>query len=535
MGFNWMNYLTDRFLPVRCSDGATARISVSECHLTEDGRTPIAADFTDNLLNDAVRELIAGVLQVACAPEDETAWAEVFRSGMTADGMGEAFAPFVPAFDVFGERGAFQDRTAAECKKWEVEKLFHESPGDQTRKFNKDFVGGRLDGISVPTAMMALYAIQAHAFACGPGYRVSIAGGGPLRVLPDMGASLFQKAWGCVLARDEFEALGDGSRDQARLLPWLSDWKGKLSIATVPASHLYFGTPRRIMLCQPTKSGVCPLTGIEGPLVTHILEGQNGLEYSDGGFTHPLSAYRSVKKGGKIEVTPVRAIALDQGVAWRERAGLVVARPDKDGGGVAPALAVQRWTGLRQRMVARGQPLRVLAYGVCCEQAKVSGSVRGVQSVALPDNGGEDERAFEGNLAAAVRAADQIAYLLGSSLKAAFFSANEREALKKARKTDVMDVLCDPPVASWWARTEADADDLTEDLRKVTPSDPARMETFLIRIAAKALGAFDDATGDAVIENPARVAVARERVRWAARASDVRTAAGLAIKERKSA
>jgi CRISPR system Cascade subunit CasA len=182
-----MNYLSDRFLPVRCSDGTTVIVSLTEVHVTEDGRTPVAVAFHDNLLSDVSRELIAGVLQVACPPEDESEWASIFKQGPTPDSLRESFAPFVSGFDVFDGSIAFQDRTAADCKEWEVEKLFHASPGDQTRKHNKDFVGGKVSGISVHAAMLALYAIQSHAFACGPGYRVSIAGGGPLRVLPDMG------------------------------------------------------------------------------------------------------------------------------------------------------------------------------------------------------------------------------------------------------------------------------------------------------------------------------------------------------------
>src|SRR3984957_16530679 len=107
-----MNYLTDRFLPVRCSDGTTAIVSLAEAHVTEDGRTPVAAAFHDTLLSDVSIELIAGILQVTCSPEDESEWASVFKQGLMPDSLRESFAPFVSGFGILDGNIAFQDRTA---------------------------------------------------------------------------------------------------------------------------------------------------------------------------------------------------------------------------------------------------------------------------------------------------------------------------------------------------------------------------------------------------------------------------------------
>jgi hypothetical protein len=235
----------------------------------------------------------------------------------------------------------------------------------------------------------------------------------------------------------------------------------------------------------------------------------------------------------------IRAADLDLGVAWRERAGLVINRDNADGTGVTPPIAVSAWSSLRLRMVAPGIPLRILAYGARCESAKVAGSVRGVQSVALPDPGEADERNFEGSLGAIVRAAEQMARSLRYSLMLAFFSASEIEKLKtdekkeKTQKKKTFDIRCDLPVSTWWANTERYADIVTSDIRNPDKSYPLIVEPFLERLRDEAIYVFDETIGSAILDDLVRIGEARLLLQWSHTSAKVRKAAGLPLKERK--
>jgi CRISPR system Cascade subunit CasA len=510
-------------------------------HATEDGRTPLALAFADNLLNAAGLEMLAGFLQVLDPPADEGAWVARWREGIGPKALKAAFEPHAPSFEVYGSHPAFQDSTVAASKEWPVEKLFHASSGENTRKQNKDFSGGSVDRMGLGTAMLALYAQQSHAMPGGPGFRTSIAGGGPLRCIPEVGDTLFQRVWALVLSRPEFASLGNGTKAAAAdILPWLRPGSRKVTRADAPASHLYFATPRRVMLGPPEGRGTCPLTGTEGPLVATMREAQDGPEYTNGGWEHPLTPYRrKLDKKTGVQTFPVLASGYGLGVCWRDRVGLVLDRVGDDGGGVSPSLIVTRWRTTRAREVLRDRTLRVAAYGVRAKQATMAGYVLSSQPVRLVSL--ELEGEYEALFSQAARAADRLAWLLEVSARDAWFSKSEQDKLRRARKPEIMDERIDPLVIRFWGETEPDADAFAEAVAAALEGEAddaaidAAREQLLSAIARAALTTFDEALRGGWDADPARVAQARTILRWAAHRRDVRGALGLPIRQAEEA
>jgi CRISPR system Cascade subunit CasA len=460
-----LNYLGDvAYLPVRFSDGTLGLISPWEASRTRDGRTPLAPAFADNLLNRAAVEMVAGFLQVLAAPETEAEWRKKYLGGMQPDSLRAAFEPFRPYFEVFGPKPAFQDSTVQGKvgKEWGVEKIFHGSPGDQTRDRNQDFFGGEVTAVGLGTAMIQLAAFQSHAHAGGPGFRVSISGGGPLRAVPDVGDTLFQAAWALVLPRAEFESLGNGARDEKSLFPWLAPSTRRRTAGDSPASHLYFATPRRLLLSAPVDEGRCPLSGIDGPLVRTVREAQSGPDYSEGGWEHPLTPWRKAKDGKKgIVRSAMLAVRYPSGVSWHDRVGLTVERTDKDGTGVEPSRIVTKWLQVRGDLLL-DRHLRIACYGVRCNRGKVVGSLLGSQPVRVVAEGALPE--FEAAVRGATGAADLIAWLLKIAVQDAWFPKSEQEALRKAKKSEVMAEKTAPLVARFWAYTQGVADAYCEEV-----------------------------------------------------------------------
>jgi CRISPR system Cascade subunit CasA len=527
--FSMPNYLSSRYLPVLCSDGRHGTIGPWEIAGTEDGRMPIAFAFADNLLNHGALELIAGLLQVLTPPASEREWRDAWRKAPGPIDLAASFAPYVSFFDLYGDMPAFQDSTACDAKEWCIDKMFHLSPGEITCKRNQDVFYGEIAAVSQAAAMVALYTMQSHAYQGGPGFRTSVAGGGPLRTIPEVDGSLYQRAWALVLPRPVFESLGADLRDPADVFPWISPRRGAVTTVQAPASHLYFAAPRRLLLGQATGTGECPLGGT-GPTVSTVREAQDGPAYTDGGWRHPLTPYRRSLNGSKLTVSPMLAGYLAQGFSWRQRVGLVQDRNQGAENGIDAAQILTLWRSQRAANVLDGKVLRVQAYGVRCDQAKVLGLVHGSHPFRIIDPALAET--FEALAAVAVSGAEAVQDSLRQSLRNALFPAREQETLRKQKKSDVMNLRVDPWTSAYWSGTEQTAADYNERVASLLEAggDPlgpdmesARRDLHgdLVNIAVRL---FDEALRDALLDEPDRVVAARQRVlstRWR---SDVLTA-----------
>lgn len=466
--------------------------------------------LSDPLLDEVLIELLTAILWLAGRPGDERAWRKTWASGGADIDLARLEA-LAPHFDIFAGARAFQDQTVTGLPEQSIAGLLHASPGDQTLKHNKDIGPPGPRGLAPGAAVVALYAMQAHAHAGGPGFRTSVAGGGPLRTVPRMGDTLFQQAWSLVIPRERYELGMDAAQaamhDDAAL-PWVDQLGSKpLAAACHPLLPL-FATPRRILLSPPTTEGRCDLTGAVGPLVTHFREGQGGPEYSAGGFIHPWTPMR--EEAGKPSLS-LLANSRPTSFGWRDWSGLVVARRVNDKQAVSPAAVVSAWDRKRLNAVAGpGATLRVAAYGVRCDKAKVLGFVRATHAFDVVEE--EYGSRFQEAMNKAVDAVDRVSVWLAGAVRDVINDGSKDrkdpvERQLRGRSDALWAALEEPGALFSRAAAEAvQSDDFIEALTLARAG--LHREAWRAAIAI-----FDDATGDALLQPDSAVAAANARGR----------------------
>jgi len=507
------NYLSSNYLPVVCADGVRAIISPSELLSTEEGRTPVSFAFADNLLNAVALEMVAGFLQAFVAPESEADWARIWASPLSRDELRAAFSAAVSHFDFRGKHPAFQDARLADAEIRPLAKLFHTVPGDESFAISED------------AAMVALYAMQAHAFGGGRGYRTSLAGGGPLRTVPVAGETLFHRAWALVLPKREFLALGADVVDPAAVYPWTGEPKATdlIGRASHPATTLYWGVPRRFLLPEATARGACPITGQQdAALIEGVRERDGGPSYPSELWTHPLTPY--TKDSSKGTLIPIRAVGFPDGIGWRHRAGLI-ADPGSEG---SAARLVRVWAETRSRRLGFSH-IRVHAYGARCDNAKVLGYLDSIQPYRLAPQA--NEAAVEAEMRNAARAAEEARKGLRSHLG---------EALRRSPSADDWKAMADPlneAASAYWARTEKAADVLFDAAAGSNPEDVVPMEkareSFALALRRAAVEVFDRMTESSRDQDPSHIGGKRDSLQGIPYWPSVRTALALAMPEGK--
>ncbi|CUB00018.1 type I-E CRISPR-associated protein Cse1/CasA [Pannonibacter indicus] len=273
----------------------------------------VAFDWPRPDLDMACYELCVGVLQLCLDVFNDDRWEELWFSSVGREDLAERIAPFTHAFELLGGGARFlQDREAFEADLKPaalspVEGLFIDTPGQNGQKKNADVLThrGRYPALGLPAAAMTLYALQAFAPAGGAGNRTSMRGGGPLSVLvlPVAGEGRAPVSlWHRLLANVTKLAVGDAAAQLHTVLPWLAQTltsdKGRVihpdDEGDAHPLQAFFGMPRRLRLVADAQPGICALTGLEGPVVTHFAQRPYGMNY--GIWQHPLTPYRQLKE-----------------------------------------------------------------------------------------------------------------------------------------------------------------------------------------------------------------------------------------------
>ena len=314
------NLLSDLFFPVVLRSGARSWLAapdlVQGATVSDpDEDYPVDFDWPRPDFNMASFELCIGLISLAFDIRDEDDWRLLWGNPPERSAFASKLAPFAHAFRLEGDGPRFlQDYEHFEdsVKPGEikpVEALLIDTPGEQARKQNKDVLThrARYDRLGLPAAAMALYTLQAYAPSGGAGNRTSMRGGGPLTALvipvpvdDEPPVPLWRKIVANVVA------CRDRLRPNAfpKALPWLaptitSDRKGGGRTVSerdsdVHALQAYFGMPRRIRLVFSGESGICPMTGWQGRVVTGFVQRPYGVNY--GLWKHPLTPYRRRKE-----------------------------------------------------------------------------------------------------------------------------------------------------------------------------------------------------------------------------------------------
>jgi CRISPR system Cascade subunit CasA len=429
------NYITDAWIDVRFADNSTALIRPDEVVCADNGQAPIDVTAPHQAIRIGVFEKLLGLFQSLWHPSRAdivTAW----QSPPHGATIRAWLAPAAPFFYLFGTTPAFQDTSVANEPEESVSALLLTAPGEHTRKYNQDLWSRDYEALSVELAMQALVTAQTHSPAGGSGHRTSIRGGGPITTLVDAD-TLWHRILANLLPSDEFDRLGNGSRELPALFPWAPARTGRVTPEDAPASHLYFSCPRRILLSPPVE-GVCALTGRTGWVVRSMRSKNKGPEYDSSLWRHPLTPYYRRKEKGIIQVLPRLGAALPFGCAWKEWVGLVADTGDAAGPGLAAAAIVRQWRSqpsLARRLgMAR---LSVEAFGLRCASANILGTVSGRLPVPELDDSVVSPLMDWSN--GAVSAASEIADLLKS-------------ALQKAGSQSAADAA----LTRFWSETESD-------------------------------------------------------------------------------
>ncbi len=377
-----LNLIHDAWIPVMGRGGPpapAARRLVAPHQLAEEDVSRVCwgrADF-----NLACREMLIGMLQLAFPPLDEVEWLRRFRAP-DPDEWRRALEPWAEHFELFGPGPRF----AQDLEPFELQirpdrirstsGLFVDSPGSNTIARNADILTGRLERPLAPgEAAMALYTLQAYAPAGGPGYRVSIRGGGPLTTLV---APVSSQEGTHALARQLLANVLPGPAlrpaEAALALPWLRPTRSSEdgSVVRPGDSHpaeSYFSMPRRLRLMD---------ADMAGERINSFCQLPHGASYR--GWRHPFSP--QYRRSASSEWLPVRSAPPGPD----QRHSLAWSLPERQGGTTRPAPVVDAF-----RLRNAGH-FEILAGGWAFSRAKPLNFATGLFPAAGLVGDGELER-----------------------------------------------------------------------------------------------------------------------------------------------
>lgn len=306
------NLLVDPSFPVVRRSGRRHFITFAE--LADPDDPPVDFAWVRPDFNIASYEFCIAVLSVAlghAAQRFDVSLDDLWHTPPTADDLTslvQGLAPFF-ALDGTGPRFMQDHAVFAKAEASGIEALLIDTPGINGQKKNADLLThrNRYPVLGRAAAAMALYALQQFAPSGGAGNRTSMRGGGPLTtlVIPGSNPAAPSTLWHRLIINVSRDCLHweDPLARPERVFPWLAPTllsdkaHGERELSeTDPAlhpAHAGFGMPRRIRLEFSDRVGVCPLTGVEGPLVTGFSQQPWGMNY--GLWRHPLTPYRQQK------------------------------------------------------------------------------------------------------------------------------------------------------------------------------------------------------------------------------------------------
>lgn len=525
-----MNLLHDRWMPVRDAQGQRCWITPDQ--LADPQWLAFDADRPD--FNGALAQFAIGLLQTTTPVANNMDWRALLNVPPAVGALQSWFSPLAAAFELDGDGQRFmQDAELASqgSDLNEISGLLIESPGANTIEKNKDLFVKRsqVTALCPACAATALLTLQLNAPPGGQGNRTGLRGGGPLTtlVLAPAGGTLWHDLWMNVRDRPAFLAQG-GDADKIDLrysFPWLAPIsmlqaeKGELAQMQVHPAHVYWATPRRVLLeASAGPVGNCDCCGRSSPnLISRYRAKNQGLNYK-GSWLHPLSPYYATKEGW-LPVHPQ-----PDGLGYRYWLGWVLgASNDKKSTRVAQI--VDRALLLPHRQT--GGQLRLWAFGYDMDNMKA----RCWYESTLPLYGLADcdrdarqgVQAEVGRWLAAVELAGQ--YLRGA-VKDAWFSADARGDFGQVD-------------ASFWNATEAafyrQLQTLIDHARGGTEHpDLAVRQAWHATLIRSALRLFDETfVGAGAIErqNPRRTALAHKQLGRNLHGPKLRQALGLPVDE----
>jgi CRISPR system Cascade subunit CasA len=377
----------------------------------------------------SVTEFLIGLLAIsALAPREKRDWKPRFFEPPTPEEIDAAIAPFAHALVLDGPGPRFfQDlEELTDDDPWEIERLFINSPGEQTLKDNSDHFVKRntYKKFSRAGAAIALITLQTYAPGGGRGNTASLRGGsGPLTTLvrPSIRGiepNLWQILW--CNTPDGYQ-LADSEIPKA--FPWLKPTRlsvdGALVVPDEQKTHqalAFFAMPRRIrILFSRNEFKVnCDFIGNHDEFtVQSYIQKPSGEKYKY--WKHPLSPY--FKKKSEKHFSPQK---FDTGhTAYKQWVSLTLGKGEDE----IKADIVASFSERAKQLKLSNDQIKIWASGYIMDPklpAKAldfNEAYLPIITTSTPD--ADSDLAFVAKIL--IEAADICARLLSSSLKRSLF------------------------------------------------------------------------------------------------------------------
>lgn len=386
-GLCWL----DQELPFRRRSGRVdllTPLAITDAH--EDD--PVVAVETGHPVTDlGFRFLLRDLLQIALAPPDEEAWAELWFAPPAPERLAEAFAPYRralvlddPAFPAMQVRPEADDGSDEPLP---LGLLLPDAPSNNERENQRAFFAHApaVEALGAGVVLPLFYADMVLFPSAGGGYFGMPTGAQSVKFAVGAG-SLWRSLWANVLSGDDpfwpkgttFPAPCDGT-----VFPWLDPTLRRLPLGRSDSARLRavqatnrhpaairmprrdplepppkechpaaIPMPRRYLLGPPTE-GRCSLTDVEGPVFRTYRRWPRGLQYDREGFRTVWAAERERwTRSGKewtpssSEVvkaeTPLRFDDWLEAAFWSERSPPSAETTARTWERVIPAPVVQR-------------------------------------------------------------------------------------------------------------------------------------------------------------------------------------------------
>ena len=531
-----MNLLHDPWMPVRDAQGHRHWITPDQ--LADPQWLAFDADRPD--FNGALAQFAIGLLQTTTPVADGIGWRGLLNSPPAAEALRSWFEPLAAAFELDGDGRRFMQDTELACQGGdhnEISGLLIESPGANTIENNKDLFVKRsqVTALCPACAAAALLTLQLNAPPGGQGNRTGLRGGGPLTtlVLASVGGALWHDLWMNVRDRPAFLAQG-GDADKIELrysFPWLApismlqEEQGELAQVQVHPAHVYWATPRRILLeASAGLVGNCDCCGRSSPdLISRYRAKNQGLNYK-GSWSHPLSPYYETKEGW-LPVHPQ-----PDGLGYHHWLGWVLGAGGK-GDSTRAAETVVRALTLPHRQT--GGVLRLWSFGYDMDNMKARCWYESTLPLyGLADCDRDARQGVQAEVGRWLNAAELASdYLLGAVRDAWFPDVAKSRAANSKKLGHTKAAFRAATEASFYRQLQA----LIDHARSGTEHpDLAVRQAWHATLVRSALRLFDQTfVGAGAIErqNPRRTALAHKQLGRNLHGPKLRQALGLAVDE----
>lgn len=376
-----MNLVVDRCLPVRRRDGSHDLVAVWQITDNFESNPIVAIDMPVHPRgwNFALTEFLIALYQTILFPEDTGQWRRAWREAPLPEYLKEKFLRAAHCFNMEGAQPFMQDPSLGDdpdLKRQPIQNLLLGGVSENAIKKNTDlFVrDAAIQVICEICAVAALWDFESHAPQGGPGYYVSIGGGGPLRTIIK-GETLWETVWFSVIEESAFGM--KGRPDPSVFFPWMDHRSGRQEPREGMLLDVYWGMPRRFLINFSDEKGRCDTCGARADrIVRTFLKAPGGCQYVESEWRHPLSPYiRNDKTDWQVR-------PCEEDVAgYRNWVGLLVDAPTGDG---VPAFVVRRWL---ERDVPKQPYLRLWASGYRCDMASVLHVCEGMMPMVTAENG----------------------------------------------------------------------------------------------------------------------------------------------------